>query len=52
MSPDEFYEKFELFADAPDAVAKMRNLILELAVRGKLSSPLPRRPRFTKISTS
>ena len=28
---------FELFADAPDAVAKMRELVLELAVRGELS---------------
>jgi len=37
MTPDEFYEKFELFADAPDAVVKMRELILEMAVRGRLS---------------
>jgi len=31
-----FFEKFDLFADAPDAVAKMREMVLELAVRGKL----------------
>ncbi len=31
-----FFEKFDLFADAPDAVAKMRELVLELAVTGKL----------------
>jgi type I restriction enzyme S subunit len=31
-----FFEKFELFADAPDSVAKMRELVLQLAVRGKL----------------
>jgi len=30
------FEKYELFADAPNAVAKMRELVLELAVRGKL----------------
>lgn len=34
-----FYEKFELFADAPGAVAKMRELVLELAVRGRLITP-------------
>jgi type I restriction enzyme S subunit len=31
-----FFEKFELFADAPDVVAKMRELIIDLAVKGKL----------------
>ena len=31
-----FFEKFDQFADAPDAVAKMRELILELAVQGRL----------------
>jgi type I restriction enzyme S subunit len=37
MKLEMFFEKFELFADAPDAVAKMRELVLELAVRGQLS---------------
>jgi type I restriction enzyme S subunit len=32
-----FFEKFELFSDAPGAVSKMRELVLELAVRGHLS---------------
>jgi len=36
MKLERFFEKFELFADAPDAVAKMRELVLQLAVRGKL----------------
>ncbi len=31
-----FFEKFDQFADAPDAVAKMRELILESAIRGML----------------
>lgn len=31
-----FFEKFELFADASDAVTKMRELVLQLAVQGKL----------------
>lgn len=36
MKLQTFFEKFDQFADAPDAVARMRGLILELAVRGKL----------------
>lgn len=36
-----FFEKFDLFTDAPDAVARMRELVLELAVQGRLTSPLP-----------
>jgi type I restriction enzyme S subunit len=36
MTLDTFFEKFDLFADAPDAVAKMRELILGLAVQGRL----------------
>jgi type I restriction enzyme S subunit len=31
-----FFEKFDQFADAPDAVAKMRELVLNLAVQGRL----------------
>jgi type I restriction enzyme S subunit len=31
-----FFEKFDLFADAPDAVAKMRELVLDWAATGKL----------------
>jgi len=33
-----FFEKFELFADAPGAVAKMRNLLIRLGVNGKLAT--------------
>lgn len=33
---DTFFEKFELFAEAPNAVPKLRELILQLAVQGKL----------------
>lgn len=36
MRLEAFFEKFELFADAPNAVARMRELVLDLAVRGKL----------------
>ena len=36
MKLETFFEKFDQFADAPNAVAKMRELVLELAVQGKL----------------
>ena len=36
MKLETLFEKFDQFADAPDAVAKMRELVLELAIQGKL----------------
>lgn len=36
MNLETFFEKFDQFAEAPDAVAKMRELVLQLAVMGKL----------------
>jgi type I restriction enzyme, S subunit len=36
MKLETFFEKFDQFADAPSAVAKMRELVLQLAVQGKL----------------
>ena len=36
MTTATFFEKFDLFIDAPNAVAKMRELVLQLAVQGKL----------------
>src|SRR6266567_2264326 len=45
-----FFEKFDQFADAPDAVAKMRELVLEVAVQGGLvphsqdEAPVPYEP--------
>lgn len=36
MNLETFFEKFDQFADAPDAVAKMRELVLEWAATGKL----------------
>ncbi len=42
MKLETFFEKFDQFADAPDAVAKMRELVLELAVQGKLVAPSPK----------
>ena len=38
MTLETFFEKFNQFADAPNAVAKMRELVLDLAVRGRLLS--------------
>jgi type I restriction enzyme, S subunit len=42
-----FFQKFDQFADAPDAVAKLRELVLHLAFSGKLLStmePWPSKP--------
>ena len=39
MKLETFFEKFDQFADAPDAVVKMRELVLQLAVTGKLVEP-------------
>lgn len=36
MKLETFFEKFEIFAGAPGAVGKMRELVLELAVQGRL----------------
>lgn len=41
MKLERFFEKFELFADAPNAVVKMREVILDLAVRGDLVEQNP-----------
>jgi type I restriction enzyme S subunit len=40
MKLETFFEKFELFADTQGAVAKMRELVLEVAVRGKIAEQL------------
>lgn len=42
MRLETFFEKFELFADAPNAIDKVRELILQLAVQGKLVSQDPK----------
>jgi len=34
MKLETFFNKFDQFADAPNAVAKMRELVLQLAVQG------------------
>jgi type I restriction enzyme S subunit len=37
MSLDWFFEKFELIADLPNAVGRIRELVVQLSVRGRLS---------------
>jgi type I restriction enzyme S subunit len=39
MTTAQFFEKFDLFAGAPDAIPRLRELILQMAVRGNLTSP-------------
>ena len=41
MTLETFFEKFDQFAAAPDAVARMRELVLNLAVQGKLVDQVP-----------
>lgn len=41
MKAETFFEKFSLLAGAPNAVGRFRELILELAVRGRLSTRAP-----------
>jgi type I restriction enzyme S subunit len=41
MNTTTFFEKFALLADAPNAVVKMRELVLELAAHGKLVAQSP-----------
>jgi len=41
MTLETFSEKFVIFADALDAVTKMRELVLELAIRGKIVAQEP-----------
>lgn len=38
MKLETFFEKFELFADAPNAVGKMRELVLQLACSGRIAN--------------
>ena len=42
MTRATFFEHFELLADQPDAVAKIRELVLRLAVHGRL---VPQNPK-------
>jgi len=37
MKLETFFEKFELFADAPNSIQSIREIVLQLAVRGKLT---------------
>lgn len=41
MKLDTFFQKFEHFADAPDGVGKMREMVLQLAMQGKLVERKP-----------
>jgi len=49
MILETFFERFDQFAEAPNAVAKLRELVLQLAVRGKLVEQLPSDEPATKL---
>src|SRR5687767_12927018 len=44
-----FFERFDQLADAPDAVAKMRELVLQFAVQGKLVNQNPDDGHVTQL---
>ena len=52
MTHDTFFKNFDQFADAPGAVAKMRELVLDLAVTGRLISPAKEWPKRSLKSLS
>jgi hypothetical protein len=52
MKLETFFEKFDQFADAPEAVAKMRELVLELSANGAPHPSLGQRPRITAPPSS
>jgi len=41
MTRAAFFKHFELLAGQPDAVAKMRELVLQLAIRGQIVEQVP-----------
>ncbi|NPE32077.1 hypothetical protein HNV12_29780 [Methanococcoides sp. SA1] len=41
MNTESFFENFELFAESPNAIKKLREMILQIAVQGKL---MPQNP--------
>ena len=47
MKLETFFAKFDQFAEAPDAVAKMRELLLKLSANGAPHTSLGQRPRKT-----
>ena len=49
MRLETFFEKFDLLADTPDAVAKMRGLLVHLAISGKI---VPNDPEEKPVALS
>ena len=52
MKLETFFEKFDKFGDAPDAVAKMRELVLGFSANGAPDTSLGRCPRKTAPHSS
>ncbi|NEP18110.1 MAG: restriction endonuclease subunit S [Leptolyngbya sp. SIO4C1] len=49
MKLETFFEHFDLLTDAPNAAAKLRELVLQLAVRGKLVEQDPEDESASKV---
>jgi type I restriction enzyme S subunit len=52
MNLETFFKKFDTFADAPDAVKAMREIVLQLAVRGSLTDQISGESTKTQIQSS
>ena len=55
MKTERFFEKFEDLTGSPKALARLRDLVLQMAVQGRLSSPDPKDQRpevsFPRLSS-
>jgi type I restriction enzyme, S subunit len=49
VTTEAFFKKFDQFAGAPNAIQKMRELILELALQGKLVEQMPSEGHASEI---
>jgi hypothetical protein len=45
-----FFDKFDLFADSPDAAARMREFVLKLAIQGGLVPHFAAEPAVSYVS--
>src|SRR5690606_30479550 len=52
MTLETFFEKFELFAEPPDSVRAMREIVLQLAVRGKLTDQFESESAVSQLQLS
>lgn len=52
MNPQTFFENFDTIAEAPNGVQKLRELILQLSVQGKLVPQDNREESFIELGAT